>query len=88
MPVDDIPDDIPDDVREWLAEDYGVETWESATIHGNSDGYWSVEIVYDDGTAESFPLGQFDEGPDDWVWELYDWLDLEVEGDVDVEYDE
>lgn len=83
---DDVPDDLPDEVREWLEADYGVETWESATIHGNSDGYWSVEVFYDDGTSSTADLGYFEGEPDDWVWELYDWLDDEVGGDVDVDY--
>lgn len=84
----DVPADLPDEVREWLEADYGEEPWEGATFHGNSDGEWSLEIFYSDGTSSSISIGDFEGEPDDWVWELFDWLDIEVYGDVDVEYSE
>lgn len=85
MEIDDLPEGVPDDVREWLEQDYGVEDWESAIFHGGPDEDWSLEIFYDDGTSSTIDIGDW-ESIEDWVWDLYDWLDIEVEDDVDVSY--
>jgi len=82
----DFPDDVPDDLREWLQEDYGTD-WEAAVFHGSSEGYWSIEIFYPDGTSSEMDVGYFEGEPDEWLWDLYSWLDTIVDDDVSVDYE-